>query len=112
MEKVEIRYSIKYLLLEIFGNLVFVVLGFYLLTVINFNELKNFKVKDFIIPLLSILFIFSFGKKVITECLNFRKKIILSRNGIELNKRLFKWQDIRKQKIISKKGSTPKYNFK
>jgi len=62
MEKIEIRYSIKNLLFKVFGNLVFVLLGFYLLKLTDFQEVKNFKIKDYIMPLVSILFIFFIWK--------------------------------------------------
>lgn len=112
MEKVEISHSIKNSLLKICGNLVFVFLGCYLLTLIDLSELKNLQIKDYILPLVSILFIFSFGKNAIIELLNANRKIILSKNGIELNKRLFDWRDIKKQKVVSKVRTTPKYNFR
>lgn len=111
MDKIEIKYSIKYSLLKITGNLVFVALGIYLLYITDFDELREFKIGNFIIPLMSILFIFYFGKKIIIEVLHFRRKIVFTKNGIEVNRRFFGWSDIRKQEIISKKEYTPEYSL-
>lgn len=111
MEEIEIRYSIKYLVLHVFGNLILVALGIYLLALTDFEELKKFKIKDTILPLISIVFILYYGKKAISEFLNYDRKIVFSKNGIHLNKRFFDWNDIKKKKVISKEETTGKYHF-
>ena len=111
MDKIEIKYSIRYSLQKITWNLVFVALGIYLLYITNFDVAGEFTINNSVLPLLAVIFIFYYGKKIIIEVLHFKRKIIFTNHGIEVNKRFFGWNDIRKQKIISKKEYTPKYSL-
>lgn len=110
---IEIKYLKKYCLLNALGNLVFVILGFYLLILLRFDldSIQKLKLSDYFVIGISILFVFSFGKKVIIELLSFNKKIIFSKNGIEIDRKIYSWQNISKEKIISKKEYTSKYRI-
>lgn len=112
MEKIEIRYSILYSILKIIGNLVFVGLGFYILSLIKFDEWTEFKISDYLFLIVPILFIYLFGKKIIVEFLNFNKKIIFSEAGLEFNKKFYEWNNIKKQEVVLEKDYSGKYSSK
>lgn len=111
MEEIEIRYSLKYLVWHVFGNLIFVALGIYLLAITDFEGLREFKIKDALLPLVATVFILYYGKKAISELLNYDRKIVFSKTGIHLNQRFFGWNDIKREEVVSKQETTAKYNF-
>lgn len=111
MEKIEFTYSLKNLIINILGNLFFISVGLFLFTIVDFSEIKIFKLSAFIIPLVSITFIYSYGKALVIELLNFNKKIIFSNNGVEYDEKKFEWNNISKPKVISKKGYENKFEI-
>lgn len=111
MESTEIKYSLKYSLLNSAFDYIFFFFGFYLLSLIDFDELKIFSFDVYFLPVLSILFIFFYGKRIIIELLNLNNKIIFSKQHIQINNRVLNWLDITKQQIITKKEYTSKYRI-
>jgi len=110
LEKTVLNYSIKGGLLNIVWNLVFVALGFYLLSLINFEKI-TFKFADLALPVVAVVFIIAYGKKAVMTLFNFDKRIIFSQEGIELNKTFFEWKDIIFPRVIAKTEHTAKYNL-
>lgn len=111
METIEIKYSIRKSLLNSLYDYVFFILGFYLLSLVDIDELKNFNFNTYFIPILSFFFILAYGKRIFLELLNFKNKIIFSKNYLEVNNKIINWLDITKPKIISKKEYTSKYRI-
>lgn len=110
MEKTVLNYSIRGGVFQILWNLVFVALGFYFLTLINFEKI-SFKFADLVFPIIAVSFIIFYGKKAIMILFNFDKKIIFSQEGIELNKIFYEWKDIVFPRVIAKTEHTAKYNL-
>lgn len=111
MQTTEIQYSIKKSLSSSIFDYVIFILGFYLLSLVKIEELKVFTVNNYLIPSLSSIFIFFYGKRIITELLNFKNKIIFSKEQLQINNNVYKWTNISKQKVITKKEYTPKYKI-
>ncbi|PBJ08311.1 HEAT repeat domain-containing protein [Flavobacterium sp. ACN6] len=110
MEKTVLNYSVKGAILNILWNLVFVGLGFYLLSLINFEKF-TFKFADLVLPVIALIFIIGYGKKAVVILFSLNKKIIFSPQGIELNTTFYDWKNIKYQKVIAKKEYTPKYKM-
>ena len=111
MESTEIKYSLKYSLLNSAFDYIFFFFGFYLLSLIDFDELKIFSFDVYFLPVLSIIFIFFYGKRIIIELLSLNNKITFSKQHIQINNRVLNWLDITKQQIITKKKYTSKYRI-
>lgn len=111
MHTTEIKYSIKKSLLNSIFDYIIFIFGFYLLSLVKIEELKVFTFNNYFIPALSLIFIFFYGKRVIIELLNFKNKIIFTKEQLQINSNVYKWSDISKQKIIAKKEYTPKYKI-
>lgn len=111
LETTEIKYSLKYSFLNSAFDYIIFIFGFYLLSLININELKVFSFNNYFLPALSLIFIFFYGKRIILELLNLKNKIIFTKDHLQINNKVYKWADISKQQIISKKEYTPKYNL-
>lgn len=110
MEKTVLNYSIKGGIFQILGNLVLVALGIYILSLTNFEKIK-FKFADFVLSFVAVLFIIFYGKEAVKTFLNFDKKIIFSREGVELNQIFYEWKDIIFPRVIAKIAYTAKYNL-
>jgi len=111
LETTEIKYSLKYSLLNSAFDYVIFFFGFYLLSLIDIDELNIFSFKVYFLPVLSIIFIFFYGKRIIIELSNLNNKIIFSKQHLQINNRVLNWSDITKQQIITKKEYTPEYNL-
>ncbi len=111
METTKIKYSIKKSFLNSLFDYVFFIFGFYLLSLVDFDDLKNFNLKTYFFPILSVVFILAYGKSIFFELLNLRNKIIFSKNHLEVDNKILSWSDISKPKIISKKEYTSKYKI-
>lgn len=103
-----INYSIKYLMLKVLGNLVFVALGFYFIYKIKFDYV-TYTTTDYFALLIAFAFIFYYGKIVFKEIFSASNKIIISENGISINNVFHPWKTISKEKIFRRKEYTPKY---
>lgn len=110
MEKTVLNYSIKGGIFQILGNLVFVALGIYILSLTNFEKIK-FKFADLVLSFVAVLFIIFYGKEAVMTFLNFDKKIIFLRERVELNQIFYEWKDIVFPRVIAKIGYTAKYNL-
>lgn len=111
MQTTEIKYSIKKSLLNRIFDYIIFIFGFYLLSLVKVEELKVFTFNNYFFPALSLIFIFFYGKRIILELLNFKNKIIFTKEQLQINSNVYKWIDISKQKIIAKKEYTPKYRI-
>lgn len=111
LEKTVLNYSIKGGLLNILWNLVFVALGFYLLSLINFEKL-SFKFADIFLPIVAVMFIITYGKKVGVILFNINKQIVFTQEGLEINGIFYDWKSIIFPRVISKEEYTGKYNLK
>lgn len=105
METTEIKYSIKKSLLNSVFDYIIVIFGFYLLSLVEIDKLKVFSFNNYFLPTLSSIVIFFHGKRIILELLNFKNKIIFTKEQLQINSNVYKWTDISKQKIITKKES-------
>jgi hypothetical protein len=110
LEKTVLNYSIKGGLFHIAWNMVFVVLGIYFLSLINVEKF-TFKFSNLILPIVAVLFIIVYGKKAVMTLFNFHKKIIFSKEGLELNEIFYEWKDIIFPRVIVKTEHTAKYNL-
>ncbi|QTV05067.1 hypothetical protein [Faecalibacter bovis] len=108
--KYEIKYSLKSLSLNILWNLIAVILGIYLLTKTEL-DFKELEIRNFFILGISLYLIISFGKKIIGEILKIKSQIVISKDGIKIDKTNYSWHSIANIKIISKKEYTSKYKF-
>lgn len=109
-KRFEIKYSLKNLTFKIIEYSIYVSLGIYLLSLIKL-DFKNYDRNDFFVFAISLLFIISFGRKIIKELGNINNKIILSNQGIEIKGINYNWNSISNPKIISKKEYTSKYRI-
>ncbi|MFD1604540.1 hypothetical protein ACFSJW_14115 [Flavobacterium artemisiae] len=110
MEKTVLNYSIKGGVFQILWNLVFVVLGIYLLSHTNFERI-TFTFSHLALPVVAVLFIIVYGIKAVMTLSNFHKKIIFSQEGIELNETFFEWKDIVFPRTIAKTEHSAKFNM-
>jgi hypothetical protein len=111
LKTTEIKYSLKKSLINSAFDYVFFFVGFYLLNLIDFEVLKTFSFNTYFLPFISMIFILFYGKRIIIELLNLNNKIIFTKDRLQINKCVYNWADISKQKIIAKKEYTSKYNI-
>lgn len=107
----EIKHSTKCGIIKILGNLAIVILAFYLISLLEIKKFQLFELEDYFIIMISIIFIVYYGKKGFVNLSRIGTKIIFSEDGIKYKNKLFDWKKIEGEKVISKKGYTPKYRF-
>lgn len=102
--EVNIRYSKSFLLINILGNFIFIILGIYFISVVGLDYAK-YKRGDYFLIGISLYITFHYAIKIAKTIKKSLEKnvLVIGNNGITINSKKMIWNDIKNEKIIIKK---------